>query len=194
MAVPILERKAVRALAVPLDVEAYRELGNRGRISQRTELLAGVVVEKMWKNPLHAAVVRRLFAVLADTLQGRFFVTKEDPITIAEVNSEPEPDIAIVDIAPGGYLDRHPTTAHLVVEVADTSVAVDREMARLYAAARTPEYWLIDLGARTTTIYTEPTADGYRRTRTVAADETLAPQCAPELGVRLADLLTTEGS
>ena len=192
MAVPILERKVVRALVVPLDVEAYRELGNSGRISQRTELLDGVVVEKMSKNPLHAGVVTRLYVALLETLRGRLHVRKEDPITIASVNSEPEPDIAVVDIAPGGYLDRHPSTAHLLIEVADTSVALDREKARLYAAAKAPEYWLIDLGARTTTIYTEPTADGYRHTRSAEAEETLAPNCAPEFGVRLADLLTTE--
>ena len=53
------------------------------------------------------------------------------------------PDIAVVD----KKLPKteHPSTAHLVVEVADSSVRYDRIVkAPLYAAAGVTEYWLID--------------------------------------------------
>lgn len=53
------------------------------------------------------------------------------------------PDISVVD----KKLPKteHPSTAHLVIEVADSSVRCDRIVkAPLYAAAGVTEYWLID--------------------------------------------------
>jgi Uma2 family endonuclease len=188
VAVPILENSAIRSLAVPLDVETYHELGRRGLVHEKTELSGGVVVSKMSKDPPHASVVGLLFERLASALRGRFHVRKEDPLTIAEQDSEPEPDIAVVEVDPRHYRDRHPTGAHLVIEVAAT-LAVDREKARIYSAAGIPEYWLIDLSSEETEVYTEPGPEGYRTKLVVAASEALSPRCAPDLAIRLSELL-----
>jgi Uma2 family endonuclease len=61
-------------------------------------------------------------------------------------NPEPEPDVAIVAGTPRDYVNAHPSTAILVVEVADSSLRLDRRLkAGLYARARLPEYWIANL-------------------------------------------------
>ena len=60
--------------------------------------------------------------------------------------SEPEPDLAVVRGEPIHFLEAHPAVPALVVEVAETSLQLDRELkGGLYARAGLPEYWMINL-------------------------------------------------
>lgn len=68
-----------------------------------------------------------------------------------------------------------PSTAHLVVEVAQSSHARDREKARHYAAADVPEYWIVDVPARTVTVHRGPLAGEYRETETYRDGQTVVP-------------------
>ena len=77
MAVVILEKKAVRDIAMPITVEQYQSLGAAGLIRERTELIAGIIVEKMPKPPNHIVVVRRLVKFFVDNLPPNFDVRKE---------------------------------------------------------------------------------------------------------------------
>jgi Uma2 family endonuclease len=65
---------------------------------------------------------------------------------LAGHHSVPEPDVAV---GPGGGADYehvHPTTALLVVEVADSSLLQDRlTKAAIYAAAGIPELWIVNV-------------------------------------------------
>ncbi len=188
MSLAILEIEAVRRRVLPVSLATYHAMAAAGEISEKSELLAGVVVEKMPKDPIHAGLLGSLFLLLQGVLKDRFIIRKEDPLTLGD--SEPEPDLAIVDQEPRRYLDHHPRSAHLVVEVANTSLALDRAKAEIYARAGIREYWLIDLNACETVVYTEPAGSGYRLVRTIAAPEPLSPGCAPDFQVRLADLLS----
>lgn len=72
-------------------------------------------------------------------------------------------------------IERHPTSALLVVEVAASSQALDRgRKAELYAAAGIPAYWLIDTSARVVQVRTYPGPTGYRALRTLEPGEVLA--------------------
>lgn len=65
---------------------------------------------------------------------------------IAGPYSAPEPDVAVVPGHEADYDSRHPTTALLIVEIADTSLPQDRlSKARIYAAANCPEFWVLNL-------------------------------------------------
>ena len=44
-----------------------------------------------------------------------------------DADSKPGPNIAVVSGSPRDYKDMHPTTAILIVEIADTSLTYDRE-------------------------------------------------------------------
>ncbi len=66
---------------------------------------------------------------------------KEEPLSLAD--SEPEPDISVTRGGEGDFSSAHPTTAELVVAVAVSSPALDRENASLYAEAGVKEYWIM---------------------------------------------------
>jgi Uma2 family endonuclease len=81
----------------------------------------------------------------------------EQPITLSD--SEPQPDIVLARGDHTTYRTRHPGPADigLVVEVADTSLTVDRnDMARIYARAGLPVYWIINVVDRQVEVYTDP--------------------------------------
>jgi Uma2 family endonuclease len=72
--------------------------------------------------------------------------------------SEPEPDAAVVRGTVRDFAAEHPTSAVLVVEVSDSTLAFDRDVkASLYAAAGIPEYWIVNLVERQLEIHREPT-------------------------------------
>jgi Uma2 family endonuclease len=129
---------------------------------QPVELLDGLLVEHMSpQGPAHTAVVMRLSRHFASA-EGWLMV--QLPLEVLP-DSEPEPDLALVDHEPSPT--RHARTALLVVEVAVTSHSVDRgSKAALYARAGVPTYWLVDLPGRAVEVRTEPGEGGYRQQRT----------------------------
>ena len=92
--IELLERPDVRRHIAPLSVDAYHRPLDLGLGSVRSELVNGVSVEKMTRPPLHALILHRLLARLAQGLPARHSPRKEDPLTLAAL--EPETDIAIV--------------------------------------------------------------------------------------------------
>ena len=103
-------------------------------------------------------------------------------------DSEPEPDISVVRGQPEDWMSSHPATAHLVVEVAVSSAAVDEEKAEIYAEAGIPEYWLVRAEAGTVDIYREPTRTGYRSKVTLTVRDTLQCASLPEVVFPIADV------
>ena len=80
-------------------------------------------------------------------------------------------------------------TARLVVEIADTSLGYGLgRKAALYASFGIAELWVIDAVRLDTHLHHEPSADGYRRIRTLSKEERLVPEAAPALAVTLGDL------
>ena len=156
----ILEHPAVRALAVPLSVEAYHALGAIGTIPEKTELLRGVVIRKMPKSPLHVFLTKWFFRQLAACLPAGLIVQKEDPITLGE--SEPEPDVSVVKGQETDFCHAHPTTAELVIEIAVTSEELDREKISVYAEGGVKEYWLVLANERKIEVYRDPRNGDYR--------------------------------
>ena len=125
----------------PLSVEAYHTLGEAGLIPERTELLYGSVYHKMSKPPLHSFLVQLLQDLLHGVVPGGFVVRTEQPITC--VDSEPEPDLAVVRGQVADFRLAHPRTAELVIEVCVTSADYDRSKLRAYASAGVKECWLV---------------------------------------------------
>ena len=66
-------------------------------------------------------------------------------------------------MAPGDYLEGHPRTAELLVEVADTTLPHDRGKAGLYAAAGVAEYWILNLREGVIEVYRQPQEGAYTR-------------------------------
>ena len=94
------------------------------------------------------------------------------PLALAD-DQEPEPDLCVVPW-PTQADAEHPSSALLVVEVADTSLAYDRETKlRMYAMAGVPEYWIVDVIGKSVEVYTEPSGATYANKRTARVGDSV---------------------
>ncbi len=182
----ILEIPEVRQRVSPLTVEEYHRLGEFYENGRRTELIRGIVIEKMSKSPLHASLGKRLYDLIAAQLPAGFTVRREDPITLPD--SEPEPDVSVVRGNDSDFYKAHPRTAELVIEVAISSAALDRENAFLYAEAGVKEYWIVLGSERKIELYTRPENGIYREKKTVSINETIQCVSVPGVRIRVADI------
>ena len=182
----ILEIPEVRQRVSPLSVEEYHQLGEFNENGRRTELIRGILIEKMSRSPLHRTVASLLYRLLLAQLPAGFSVWKEEPLTF--LDSEPEPDISVVRGAENEFAAAHPSTAELVVEVAVSSAALDRENASLYAEAGVKEYWIILAAERRVEIYRRPGDGRYHEQCVLGSSETIDCGSVAGVRVRIADL------
>lgn len=142
-----------------LTVDGYHRMiqANILTTDDRVELLDGYLVNKMPQNTPHGSTVERLTEDLPRLKPAGWRVRIQLPITLA--NSEPEPDAVLVRGDRHTFDGRHPTGTDfgIVIEVADSSLALDRrEKGRLYAEAGIPVYWIVNLNDRQIEVYTNP--------------------------------------
>lgn len=155
-------------------VKQYHEMINAGILGEDdpVELLEGVLVTKMAKNPQHSLVTNLLRETLARLISQGWYVNTQEPITLAD--SEPEPDVAVIQGALRQYADRHPGAEEtaLVIEVADSSLSRDRgQKKQIYARAGIPVYWIVNLIERKIEVYSEPSELDYQRRQDIESDE-----------------------
>jgi len=164
---------------------------------ERLELLAGQLVVREPQGTPHATGIRLITRALREVFaEGSWIVDMQLPVALDE-ESEPEPDVTVTAGDPRDYLPSHPTRPVLVVEVAESSLALDREeKGSLYARARVPEYWILNLRDRVLEVYREPHPDpsaphgsAYRSRHSLAAGEHVTPFAAPWARLAVAALL-----
>jgi Uma2 family endonuclease len=143
---------------VKWSVEDYHRMIAAGILSDRpVELLAGEIVEMSPETPIHYNTARRGTKYLEELLAGKAEVRFNGPVTLS--SSEPEPDIAIVSLPESAYNERHPEPQDIfwIIEVANTSLQKDVDIkAAIYAEARIPEYWVLNLAAKNIIVFREP--------------------------------------
>jgi Uma2 family endonuclease len=158
-------------------VAQYHRMIRSGILTEddRVELLDGWVVKKMAHNPPHDSAIARIQRRLATQLGEGWLIRVQSAITTKD--SEPEPDLVVVTGPEEEYDTRHPTGGDiaLVIEVADSSVDLDRDLkGPIYARARIPIYWVVNLPARQIEVYTRPRAGkspAYRQRTDYAANQ-----------------------
>ena len=123
-------------------------------------------------------------------------VAVQSPFRLS-TSSEPEPDILVLRYRADFYQDALPGPADvlLILEVADTSLAYDRQTKLpLYAAAAIPEVWIANLNEQTIEVYRQPHGDRFELMTTHRRGATLTPVSLPEVSVRVEDLLGEEAA
>lgn len=149
------------------------------------ELLDGMLVAKV--SPAgadHSTLTERLAKMLARGLRANMAIRMNMPFAASD-DSEPEPDIAIVG---DSRRDAHPDHADLLVEVCHSSDYNDRVIkTRIYAQAKVPEYWIVDVDDESIEIYTKPRGKTYAEKRLVT-EGAIAPAALPDARVELAAL------
>lgn len=158
----------------------------------RLELIEGQLLAVTPQGSRHAAIVDQAGEVLRGVFGGDCRVRIRCPLAAGD-DSEPEPDLAVVPGRARDYLDAHPTSALLVVEVSDDSLRRDRTVKqRLYARHGIPEYWILALPDARVEVYRDhrdPAATGYRTVLMRRPGETIAPLARPAAAIAVADLL-----
>ncbi len=168
-------------------MEDYHRLGEFNVSGRRTELIRGIVIEKMSKSPAHSTIVVLLYRLLLARVPKGFTVRQEQPLTFKD--SEPEPDIAIVRGSERDFLDSHPGTAELVIEVALANPALDRENASLYAEACVKEYWILLGKEHQVEVHRRPENGHYQERFVAGPRDTIECPGFPEVTLQVADLL-----
>jgi Uma2 family endonuclease len=177
--------------------EEYYQMNDLGWfIDQRVQLIAGEIIVMPAFNPPHPAATNLTAKALETAFGSGFHVRIQQPLTLPD-DSEPEPDVAIVPGQVRDYLNNHPTTAPLVVEVSDKTLRLDRNTkGRLYASAGLQEYWIINLVDRQLEVYRRPIPDAKEPHGLVYDDVTflgpadfVTPLALPGTRIAVADLL-----
>ncbi len=170
--------------------DEYERMAAKGFFAPdaRVELIDGIVYDMTPQSGPHASAVHRGLRALQLSFPAHC-IRVQSPLALAD-DGEPEPDLAVVPGVLDDYDHGHPTTALLVVEVADSSLAHDKNRKiPLYARAGIPEAWLLNLKAKTLEVYLDPGPGGYRLQKVLRSGEALAPRFGPEAPVAVADLL-----
>ena len=176
----------------------YDRLIDRGvfQPDERLELLAGHLVIREPQGDPHILAIERLNELLRVAFGPEWRVRIQLPIALDD-ESEPEPDVSVAAGRPLETTEAKPSRLALVVEVAESSLALDREhKGSLYARARVPEYWIVNLVDRVLEVYRDPRPDAsasygwaYRSVQSLDAGEHVSPLAAPTARVSVADVM-----
>src|SRR5438270_525139 len=150
--------------AIPVErktftVAEYEEMASAGVLNEdeRLELIEGEILAMAPIGGLHIQMVNRLNRLLVLLLKDQAVVSIQNPVRLS--NSEPQPDVAVlralVESRPAGV--PRASDVILLIEVADTSVALDRTIkVPLYGREGIPEAWLVDLTQGAIEVYRGP--------------------------------------
>ena len=146
----------------------------------RVELVEGVLVDMAPIGAEHEDAVQWLINHLAGVAGRKWNFRVQSMLLVT--GGYLLPDMLVIDELPRRTL---PTTAHLVIEVAQSSHTRDHDKARAYAAADVTEYWIVDVLARAVIVHRGPLAGAYQEVTTFADGASIKPLLAdaPEVDV-----------
>jgi Uma2 family endonuclease len=163
---------------------------------ERVELIDGEILAMSPQNSPHSTGVSLTAEALRVAFGEGYHVRIQMPIALDRY-SEPEPDVAVVRGSPRDYLEAHPSSPLLVLEVTDTTLAYDRDQkGSLYARAGIADYWVLNLAERCLEVYRDPVPSSqarygwsYQTIRQHLSDAYASPLAAPQARILVADLL-----
>jgi Uma2 family endonuclease len=156
---------------------------------ERVELIDGVIVDMSPQKSFHSVTTRLVEDALRVAFATGYDVRVQMPLALDET-SEPEPDVAVVPGRARDYTKAHPATAVLVVEVADSSLNLDRKSKQaLYARNGIAEYWVVNLQDNSLEVYRDPHQDRYRFQTVLRGGDTVRLLARPDHAIAVADLL-----
>ena len=125
---------------------------------RRVELLKGEIVEMSPEGEPHAYFSSEAGEYLTRLLGDRAMIRPSKPITLPN-DSEPEPDIAVVQRLGREYLEHHPYPENIfwLIEYSDSSLDKDLQTkSKIYAEVGLLEYWVVNLKKRQVVVFREP--------------------------------------
>lgn len=171
----------------PLRRVEYDKLVELGAFQgERIELLEGRLVHMSPIGPPHSSTIDKLLRLFVP-LFARALVRVQNPFAASE-DSEPQPDVALMPL--GDYETDHPAHAHLLIEVAERSLAYDRgPKLRVYAESGVPEYWIVNLVERRIEAHRKPASGRYWSVENYGEHAVISPEAFADFELRVADVL-----
>jgi Uma2 family endonuclease len=130
--------------------------------ADRVEFIDGLLVSKMTRKPPHDFTLELVEDLIRAVLPPAWRVRGQKATALA--TGMPEPDVAVVRGPASRYRRQHPRPADigLVIEVADSSLRIDRTLkGPSYAAAGIPVYWIVNVNEEVIEVYTHPVSGEY---------------------------------
>ncbi|MGF1515729.1 MAG: Uma2 family endonuclease [Elainellaceae cyanobacterium] len=151
---------------------------------QPVELLKGDIVLMAPEREAHACHSSDSAEYLRQLLGSRASVREGKPVTLPN-DSEPIPDIAIVEPPLRRYLDHHPYPVDIfwLIEYSNTTLTKDLGPKRqVYAEAKIQEYWVSDLKHQQLKIFRDLSKGHYQSEQTLTTGA-ISPLAFPEVAV-----------
>ncbi len=185
---------SVQLIKHKFTVDDYSKMAEMGVLKEgdRVELIQGEIIEMSPIGTGHAACVRRLQLLLSEKLGKRALCDTQNPIQLGN-NSQPQPDVTLLQPRDDFYATQHPQPADifLLVEVADTTLEGDRTIKiPLYAEHHITEVWLVNLSENCLEVYRQPTATGYQIVSKFYLGDTLSLQTFPDITINVNQILS----
>ena len=120
----------------------------------------------------------------------RAIVSIQNPIALPPRN-ELQPDLALLKPVSHRYRTHLPTATDilLLIEVADTTLAYDRDVKiPLYAVHGIEEVWLVDVRSAGLIVFRKPVGQTYGQVLTPSHSESISPVTLPDVMIRVVDL------
>lgn len=180
-------------------IDEYHRMGEAGILGddERLELIAGHIVVREPIGSRHAGTVDRLNRLWTSRLGERAIVRVQNPVVLPDEASELQPDVMLLAPRADFYTAAHPTPPDvlLLIEVADTSLLLDRRVKMpLYARAGIREAWLCDLTTGRVDVHRGVTAGRYASVRTFSSAQRLTVETLPDISVTVGELLGAPSS
>ena len=174
-------------------VDEYHHMAEVGILpeTRRFELIRGEIIEMTVPGSPHSGRVNRLNRLFTSRLGQTVIVSVQNPVQL-DAQSEPVPDLALLEPRPDFYTAAHPLPKDvlLVVEISDTTVKYDSSVkAAVYAEAGIHEYWLLDVNKDVLVVRTDPAAGEYRSAQTLHRGEMVSPQKLPATSFTIDEIL-----
>ncbi|WP_416672484.1 Uma2 family endonuclease [Egbenema bharatensis] len=173
-------------------LEQYHRMIAAGILTdQRVELLNGEIIEMSPEGESHAFYTSTIGDYLRSRLGNRAQIRESHPITIPATQSEPKPDLAIVQPLGREYLQHHPYPENIfwLIEFSHTSLRKDLDpKAKAYATAGIPEYWVVNLQVMELIVMRE-VANGEYQSQTPLTDGIIHPIAFPDVAISVQQLL-----
>ncbi|MBD6614870.1 Uma2 family endonuclease [Komarekiella sp. 'clone 1'] len=174
-------------------IDEYHRMIAGGILSDRqVELLKGEIVEMPPEGEPHAYSSHEAGEYLMELLGKRATLRQAKPITLPN-NSEPEPDIAIVQRLGRKYREHHPYPENIywLIEYANSSLEKDLETkSQIYAEVGIPEYWVVNLKKLHLVVFREP-LDGEYATKMTLTTGTIQPLSFSDISISVEKILNS---
>ncbi|MBW4431864.1 MAG: Uma2 family endonuclease [Pelatocladus maniniholoensis HA4357-MV3] len=172
-------------------IDEYHRMIAAGILSDRkVELLKGEIVEMSPDGEPHAYCSHEAGEYLSELLGKCATIRQTKPITLPN-ESEPEPDIAIVQRLGREYREHHPYPENIfwLIEYANSSLEKDLETkSKIYAEVGIPEYWVVNLKKLHLVVFRDPIDGEYATKFTLTAGK-IQPLAFPEISVAVEQIL-----